>query len=90
MGNKNKVPPVANTNPVVENQVIDQNINVRPTVLRPLPEVDRNEIHCIFDPVYQGNLGQNIISQPQTSNIGYSSQAPEQKGSGMVREEGYV
>lgn len=57
-------------------------------MLRPLPEVDENELHCIIEPVYQVYPGQNTISQqPQqtTANLGYTNTVTAPQGSGMVR-----
>ena len=63
-------------------------------MLRPLPEVDENELHCIIEPVYLVQQGQTVIAQQPlqttTSNLGYANTANVQQGSGMVREEGYV
>ncbi len=61
MNASNTIPPVVNPNPVTENQVIDNKINSYDPLLRPLPEADENELHCIYGPLYPVGPGQNMI-----------------------------
>lgn len=81
--------PVTNPNPVVENQFIDTKIKSYDPLLRPLPEVDENELHCIYQPDYPVSSGQNMrvqsSQQPRTSNLGYTNTDPVPQGTGMAR-----
>jgi hypothetical protein len=81
--------PVTNPNPVVENQLNDTKIKSYDPLLRPLPEVDENELHCIYQPNYPLSYDQNAIVQPSqqpgTSNLGYTNTNHVSQGTGMAR-----
>lgn len=36
-------------------KTITEKVSVHQPELRPLPEVDRNELHCVMQPVYPGD-----------------------------------
>ncbi len=48
MSNLNNAPPVLDNGQVLDKATIKEKVTVHETAYRPLPEVDRNELHCII------------------------------------------
>jgi hypothetical protein len=72
MSNLKNAPPVVDSGTGVDKIKIKEKVIVHEPEFRPLPEVDRNELHCIIEPVYRVNPNQNVMAR-QPINIGYNT-----------------
>lgn len=60
--------------------------------MRPLPEVDRNELHCVMQPVYPGDqvVIQNPGNMQYAPGTGTDQVLVPQGNAGLVQNNGYV